>query len=75
MAEESIFWFGRDRYSSRACSLSRHGAQGRVKAGRRAIPRRRLNVARPRLDRLSTVLTWRGSQAETKSLNESSVHG
>jgi hypothetical protein len=39
----------------RPCSSCRHGAQGQVKAGRRAAPRRKLDASRPYLDRPSTV--------------------
>ena len=45
-------------FPSRPYSLVGHGAQGRVKAGRRAAPRRNLDVSRPRLDRPSTVPPW-----------------
>ena len=46
-------------FSSRPCSLRPHGAQGRVKAGRRATFDASCAVSRPRLDRLSTVLRCR----------------
>ena len=46
-------------FSSRPCSLRPHGAQGRVKAGRRATLDASCAVSRPRLDRPSTVLRCR----------------
>ena len=45
--------------SPRPCDFGQHGAQGRVKRGRRATPPSELNDARPPLDRPSTVLPWR----------------
>jgi len=60
MSCKSIFLFGRDRSSRPGRAVLReHGAQGRVKAGRRAARRRGLDVSRPRLDRPSTVLPLR----------------
>jgi hypothetical protein len=50
-------------FSSRPCRSCRHGAQGRVKAGRRTTPRRELDVSRPRPDRPSTVLPLREAVA------------
>ena len=46
-------------FPSRPCGSCRHGAQGRGKPGRRAAPRRELDISRPRLARPSTVLPLR----------------
>jgi hypothetical protein len=64
MGCKSIFLFGREPiFSSRPCRSCRHGAQGRVKAGRRSTPRRGLDVSRPGLDRPSTVPPLREAAA------------
>jgi hypothetical protein len=46
-------------FPSRPCNPCGHGAQGRVKVGRRAAPRRGLDISRPHLGRPSTVLGLR----------------